>query len=475
MAGSQVAGSRGRSWGLRGGSLGGARPPRTPALAIGVAASLAIAPLAVPRTRLWAPGAQASLQMLLAALALAAAALLGLGRGGRRVPDLPLAWAALTLGLVTLLVWTVPAALPAPPSEAFAVAQVCGQLLAAVVLAIAAFAPRERLAMIPRGVAGAVAACWLAALGVLGALSLRLLGPAAGWSHTRGGEVDLPLLVALGALSAALMLCAAAGFARRQGEGRDLDRLLPCAMSLLLAAATADAVSPVDASPALLGPGQALRAMAFVALLALALRRRRDAGLRDEAAAVRTQRRWLAADLHDGLAQDLATIAAHGASLSRQLGAEHPVVLAASRALDACRGTIGELAAPPDAPLEEALELIADEVGARHGIDVSLDVRLDAEPGAQLRAQVLRIAREALVNAARHGGARTAVVSVCAQRGSLTLRVLDDGRGVTQEAIEGRSSGFGLRFLHARAAAIGGQLTIGQRRLGGTELKLEVR
>ncbi|MGK5559323.1 sensor histidine kinase, partial [Actinomadura kijaniata] len=76
-----------------------------------------------------------------------------------------------------------------------------------------------------------------------------------------------------------------------------------------------------------------------------------------------------------------------------------------------------------------------------------------------------RIVQEALTNALRHSGARTATVTVRHTGDAVTLRIDDDGTGPTDPAALDR--GNGLRGMAERAATVGGHLTAGPGPEGG--------
>ena len=193
-------------------------------------------------------------------------------------------------------------------------------------------------------------------------------------------------------------------------------------------------------------------------------------------AAIASERERIARDLHDGLAQDLACIAAQGQRLDCELGPEHPLMVATRNALAASRGVITDLTASTAPTTEAALRMIADELEHRYGIQVLVRAETDTalSPGDELeptrREHLIRIAREAIVNAATHGLARHVDVVLRRRPGTLLLRVSDDGRGIS----DAQRSGFGLRSMRARAASLGGQLTAHPRAGGGTDLELLV-
>jgi signal transduction histidine kinase len=74
----------------------------------------------------------------------------------------------------------------------------------------------------------------------------------------------------------------------------------------------------------------------------------------------------------------------------------------------------------------------------------------------------LAVLGEALSNVARHAGARSVDVYLRYAQGELTLTVIDDGRGISPDAVHS-----GLKNMEERAAALGGVLRLGAGPEGG--------
>jgi two-component system sensor histidine kinase UhpB len=85
---------------------------------------------------------------------------------------------------------------------------------------------------------------------------------------------------------------------------------------------------------------------------------------------------------------------------------------------------------------------------------------------------VYRVAQESLTNVARHAQASRVALVLEPGRGSVVLRVSDDGRGIPEDAdVNGHG---GLRGMRERALLVGGALAVKPGRDGGTEVRLEV-
>jgi len=107
-------------------------------------------------------------------------------------------------------------------------------------------------------------------------------------------------------------------------------------------------------------------------------------------------------------------------------------------------------------PLSEALTEMAEELSNRTGASIHASVGM-VDVDTAIKENVLRIAREALLNAARHAGASRIDLSL-EDGDTVVLEVRDDGAGFDVEGAEAR--GFGLISIRERAAALGGRASI---------------
>jgi signal transduction histidine kinase len=114
------------------------------------------------------------------------------------------------------------------------------------------------------------------------------------------------------------------------------------------------------------------------------------------------------------------------------------------------------------APGLAELEALAAEV-ARAGVRV--EVRIEGTPAALpagLDLSAYRIVQEALTNVVRHAGPATARVTVGYATGTVTVEVVDDGRGG-----DPADGGHGIPGMRERAALYGGTLEAGPLPGGG--------
>jgi signal transduction histidine kinase len=183
------------------------------------------------------------------------------------------------------------------------------------------------------------------------------------------------------------------------------------------------------------------------------------------------ERRRIARDLHDGLAHELAYIASMARNSWRaQVNVDvHELSSAADRALDEARRAITVLSAAAPQSLVGAVAQTAEDLGARLGVAVRLEVADDIDTPPDVTEHVLRIVREAITNAATHGGPTVVTVTVRRDDG-VRVVIEDDGCGFDPEL--GAQAGFGLVSMRERADAIGAGFALASAPSLGTRIEL---
>jgi signal transduction histidine kinase len=179
-------------------------------------------------------------------------------------------------------------------------------------------------------------------------------------------------------------------------------------------------------------------------------------------------------DLHDG-AQ--ARLVALGMSLGMAEQKFHDDPEATERLLAEARTEVAEALQelrdlargiyPPvlaDRGIGPALETIAD----RSPLQTTVKVELDERPPERVETAAYFVAAEALANAAKHSGATRVDISVVRRDGMLEVEIGDDGVGGADE------SGGGLVGLRRRVEALDGTLTVESPTGGPTTIRAEL-
>jgi signal transduction histidine kinase len=273
-----------------------------------------------------------------------------------------------------------------------------------------------------------------------------------------------------------MFLIAALGFAERSRETNDeLSGWLAIA-SILAVAARANYIVYPSSHSMWLYSGDLFRLGFYVALLIGAAREISSYWASNVEAAQLEERRRIARDLHDGLAQEIAFIK-RNATLLRDENTQDPelvdrIIAAAERARLESRSVISALTARLDASLDRALVEAAKEAEERYGAEIDVKVpQLVILPPAR-REALLRIATEAIANAVRHGGVNKVRVELEHVDGGTMLRIVDRGRGFDLAA--GGRTGFGLISMRERAEAIGGRFEVRSQPGLGTRIEVLV-
>ena len=176
--------------------------------------------------------------------------------------------------------------------------------------------------------------------------------------------------------------------------------------------------------------------------------------------AVVEDRRRLARELHDGVLQELGYIRVESRELCG-VDAEKAdkIIAACDRAVDEARSAVDVLGRADDEPLGFVLHRAARQVAERYGLALELDLDDSVGVGSAQRHALVRIVREALSNAARHGRGSRAVVRLRADASGGRLTVRDDGVGFDL-GTAGQATGFGLISMRERATALPGSFEL---------------
>ena len=420
-----------------------------------------------------------------AALISLLAAQLILGRYVRstELGDLLLGAALTVIAFGTLALSAVPAILDDEQGPIATWGALIVRTIGAALLGFAAWTPprpiRHPLRAARVTVVGGGAAVLVVVLAVAAAGELLPSGLPSGISPEGSGRSRLDGEAAMLGLQLASMLffaAAAVGFARRaDATGDRLIHWLAIAAALAAFSRVNYLVDP-SLGTAWFFTGDVLRLLFFAALLAAGLEELRWAQRRLAEAAVLQERQRIARDLHDGVAQDLAFILQQARAMRRNMGLVpgiERVIAAGQRALDESREAVATLARPPSQPLAQALAETAREAAEREGTTVDTDLVAGvAVPGPTQEAMV-RVLREAVINAARHGGARCIRVQL-REEPKLCLSVSDDGRGFDVADAAAAPGHHGLRGMAERVHGIGGELSIDSEPGHGTRVRVVV-
>jgi signal transduction histidine kinase len=424
-----------------------------------------------------APALHATIESVITVLALLSAMLFRTHfEHSRRLRDLMLFGGLLTFTVVELTSSGLAALLGAHAGARSGAMMLTGSLFAAAWIAAAALTPSTKLVAWRRRPIGIVVALSLAALALAALCGLVAHGELVVVT-TRpligiGQAVRHPAALFVVILTAGLLAVAAGGFAHRSRIELDGALSLLAGGAVMVTAARVYFLALPWASSQWITSRQGLCLVALALVFAAALRQELDMRARLVRAAAMAERRRLARDLHDSLAQDLAFIVAHGPRMAAELGAEHPVAVAAQRALAISRGAIDDFSDLHATPPREALEAIAADFRDRFGMAIAVDADVGAGLPTDSGEHILRIAREAIANAGRHGAAKNVIVSLTQTSRGLALRVRDDGRGIRGGGGSTPAEGFGMTSMRERAASLGGQMTVRERSTGGTELEV---
>jgi signal transduction histidine kinase len=198
------------------------------------------------------------------------------------------------------------------------------------------------------------------------------------------------------------------------------------------------------------------------------------------------ERRRIARELHDETCQ---TVAALAVGLDTVRRAATPAE--ASTKLEDARALVSRTLDGLHRVIFDLRPSVLDDLGlvsavrwwvARHltpaGITARLEVEdLDERLPSTVEIPVFRAVQEALTNALRHSGAKTVLIQMSREGGTLSVDVEDDGRGFTPADVATPSEsgqGLGLLGMRERIEILGGTLTLDSSPGAGTHVAFTV-
>jgi len=222
---------------------------------------------------------------------------------------------------------------------------------------------------------------------------------------------------------------------------------------------------------------------AFAGLIAVAawgIWRLRLAQVKRQFNIVLGERVRLSREIHDTLLQSLVGVAVQCEVLAKDVerhpGSARDTLIRLRRQVEGhireFRQAISDLRAERD-DFISAIRAAGETAERMSGAQFDLVVRGRPRPSTEeVERQLIKIAREAVSNAARHARASRILVEVGYDERTLKLAVRDDGRGFDPEhSVRTHEGHCGLTSMRERAAEIGARLSISSAFGQGTEIE----
>ncbi|HHO56106.1 MAG TPA: hypothetical protein ENK21_06925 [Trueperaceae bacterium] len=210
--------------------------------------------------------------------------------------------------------------------------------------------------------------------------------------------------------------------------------------------------------------------------------------LQSEELAVSEERRRIAREIHDGVAQTLAFSALQLDLVNKLI--EKDSEKAISKITD-IKSTLRELIKelrrsifalrPVDLDshgLAETVRRYCRDYGEQN--DVKVDVNIERLPklSKKLEITVFRIFQEAMHNVAKHARANNINISlIYSSNGNVELNIIDDGQGFDLASVSDRvttAGGLGLKNMQERVEKLGGSFSIKSQKGQGTSIKTSI-
>jgi len=195
------------------------------------------------------------------------------------------------------------------------------------------------------------------------------------------------------------------------------------------------------------------------------------------------ERRALARELHDEMAQTVTAIRTEAAVLSAHQASPQEVKLSAQRIANSAQ----QVSQMTRQMLHQLRPVVLDSMGLSQALlalceqwQISTGIRCECKVQAMsalatdyVNVTVFRLVQEALTNAARHANASLVTVSLQAEDDkSIRLFIHDDGRGMSHST--DTNQGFGLLGMRERVASLKGSFQLSSEPGLGVQIRIEL-
>lgn len=213
----------------------------------------------------------------------------------------------------------------------------------------------------------------------------------------------------------------------------------------------------------------------------------RDLALAERQAGMLEERQRLAREIHDTLAQDIASLVMHLEAADQALSVD---TAAAQRHIDHARRTARESLSEArrfvwalrpesleDDLLPNALKRVLESWSEASGIAARATITGVPRPLLpECEVTLLRVTQQALANTRKHAQAREVVLTLSYMDDTVALDIQDDGIGFDPQglAAQPEGNGFGLAAMRQRVEQLGGELSIESAPREGTILVVEL-
>jgi PAS domain S-box-containing protein len=195
------------------------------------------------------------------------------------------------------------------------------------------------------------------------------------------------------------------------------------------------------------------------------------------------ERTNIAREIHDELGQALTGLKLDIAWMSSRLPRNHDMITQCGSIMERIDHTMTSVrriatelrpSVLDQLGLAAAVEWQGQEFEARTGIEVVMELCVSGcEVPDEIGSPAFRILQESLTNIARHASATRVDIRLTQSPTLLTLEVLDNGVGISQND-NGETASLGLIGMRERALACNGAFSISRRSVGGTAVVLTV-